>query len=112
MVSPHSRNKRGGEDPELDPEEAPEEPEPPTNDISPPESDDEGEIVELTGDTSTQGTPEITMQSLDDIEWGFYYKLCPKWSDFWNQTQGNEDWPEGVRVFDKKNVLSRPIMYS
>ena len=70
--------------------------------IIPPESDDEGEIVELTGDTSIQGTPEITMQSLDDIEWGFYYKLCPKWSDFWNQTQGDEDWPEGVRVFDKK----------
>ena len=46
--------------------------------------------------------PEVTMQKIDEIEWGKYYEKCPTWSNKWGLTHNTQPWPEGVQILQGK----------
>ena len=78
------------------------------------DSDDEGEIVDLTEpfeplithDEASSST-HITMQSVSEMDWAPFYASCPVWGSIWRDTHDvSNPWPEGVKLFKDKLYFS------
>ena len=72
----------------------------PDGEISEPSSEEgEEDIVELT----LSGDPNqlvVSMQQVEDADWGPYYKVCPTFGKFWDDTQdASKVCPEKIKVF-------------
>ena len=66
--------------------------------VSSDSDEEDDDIVELTGTSEPQQV--VTMQEVDEIDWGVHYANCPIFGKIWNDMQNSgEIWPEKVKLY-------------